>query len=417
MPLEPPTDVVVIGGGPAGSATAWHLARAGLSVLILERQPFPRFHIGESLTGTAGDFVREFGLSDDMDRLDFPVKPGVKVIGHGAAREFYVPVLRPTWQVRRAEFDQLLLDRAQQAGARHRIATVQHLLCDGERVVGVAFRDDQRGPGEVRCRVVVNASGQSMVLAKQGVAGKPEVDDFGRQVAIHSQFERVARDDGEAGNATVIFYDAPLHWAWMIPLSRDLVSIGVVLPARSFKSHGDSPERVLAWGLDNLNPDLTRRTRDARRTEPVRACRDYSYRVNPFVGEGWLCVGDSHRFTDPIFSFGVSFALTAARRAADAITAAISGGDEQAEFAHYAAYCTRGHDAASDLIRYFWAFPAFFSYMTRGKHGQDIIRLLAGDCFEDPPLDASRVMRESLERVGPPGAAGPDGPDQRGARA
>lgn len=391
-------DVVVVGAGPGGSAAALLLARRGLSVLVLDRETFPRYHIGESLTGTAGDFIERHGLTGDMARLDFPSKPGVKVVGREAKHEFYVPVLRPTWQVRRAEFDELLLQRAVAQGAEHVLGLVRSVIFEGGRAVGVILssaNDDQR---EVRCSMVVDASGQSAFFSRQGIAGPRRVEAFNRQIALYSQFEGVEPDVGECENATVIFYRDTYHWSWLIPISSTAVSIGVVLPITSFKVRGDSAETVMQWGLDELNPELTRRCRGATQTEPMRVTRNYSYRVEPFVGPGWLCVGDSHRFTDPIFSFGVSFALTEAEAATDTIESVLRDPSiEPSALAEYAAYCTRGQNRAADLIRYFWKFPPFFSYMTRSEHGGDIIRLLAGDCFSVEPLAASVEMKKSIE--------------------
>jgi len=391
-------DVIIVGAGPAGTATAMILAERGLSTLVIDREQFPRYHVGESLTGTAGDFIARYGLADDMARLDFPRKPGVKVVGRGARSEFYVPVLRPTWQVRRAEFDDLLLQRAIAAGAEHRLGSVRSVLREDGRVSGVVLstEDDQRH--ELRASIVVDASGQGAFLSRQGVAGPRRVEAFNRQIALYSQFEGVEPDVDEYENATVIFYRDTYHWAWLIPVGPGTVSIGVVLPITTFKLRGDSPDAVMKWGLEELNPELTRRCEGATQTEPMRITRNYSYRIEPFVGPGWLCIGDSHRFTDPIFSFGVSFALTEAQAAAEAIVEALEEpAREEALLESYAEYCTRGQDRAAQLVRYFWKFPAFFAYMTRGEYGDDILHLLAGDCFSEEPLPASVEMKKSIE--------------------
>lgn len=407
-------DVVVVGAGPAGAVTAAFLRDKGLSVLLLERERFPRFHVGESLTGTAGDLLTSLGLDDTMEALDFVPKPGVKVYGRGAKSEFYVPVLRPTWQVRRAEFDDVLLDVAKSRGAVYRLGSVKRVLSDDDgRVRGVAYvpRDDESQLVEVDAKVVVDASGQHAFLSTQGIAGHRQVEAFNRQIAVFSHYEGVEREPSDNGSATVILYGDTLHWAWMIPISSTTVSIGVVLPTTTYKRHGATPQEVMDWGLAQLHPELTRRTKDATQMEPVRANRNYSYKVEPFAGPGWLCVGDSHRFSDPIFSFGVSFAMTEAKVAADAIAEAIEHGDDVERFARYEAWSTSGHEVAFDLIRYFWKFPGFFAFMTRGKHAHDVIRLLAGDCF-DGEIEATRAMRESLRDAASLEAI-PDGPARK----
>ena len=407
-------DVIVVGCGPAGTVAATELARAGASVLTLERERFPRYRIGESLTVSGGDLIRDFELVRDMERLDFPLKTGVKVIGQSARSEFYVPVARPTWQVRRDAFDELLLHKAIEQGATHRWGSVKRILRDGQRVTGVGFVPDdadEQNVVEVTARIVIDASGHSALLSTQGVAGPRTVDAFDRQIAMFTQFSGAIRDPGAMGNNTFIFYGSTHHWAWFIPLSSTLTSVGCVVPTSSYKEVGGEPSDVMAWALQHINPDLHRRVEGLEPTEPVRVVRNYSYRIDPFVGDGWLCVGDAHRFADPIFSYGVSFAMTGARAAASAALRAVESGSCTKPFADYAAYCTRGHDAGLDLIRYFWRFPAFFSFQTRGATRADMIKLLGGDCFGDEEIGVLTMMRRSLAEVAEPvpelvGAAG-----------
>ncbi|MFV8752986.1 NAD(P)/FAD-dependent oxidoreductase [Nannocystaceae bacterium ST9] len=391
-------DVIVVGAGPAGSASAMLLAERGLAVLLLERDEFPRYHIGESLTGTAGDFLTRHGFLDRMAALDFPSKPGVKVIGREAKHEFYVPVLRPTWQVRRAEFDHMLLERAIAAGAEHLHATARQVLVEGGRVVGVEVEARGEPATPVRCTTLIDASGQGVFLSRMEVAGPRRVAAFNRQIALYSQFTGVEGETGERANATILFYRDTYHWSWLIPISSTLTSIGIVLPTSSYKLRGGTAEAAMRWGLAELNPELTRLARAAVQTEGMHVSRNYSYRVDPFVGPGWLCVGDSHCFTDPIFSFGVSFALTEAQFACAAILDVLADPSrEAARMAEYAHICNTGQARAAELIRYFWKFPAFFSYMTRSELGPDVIRLLAGDCFTAEAPIASVEMKRSLE--------------------
>lgn len=390
-------DVIVIGGGPAGSASAMLLAQRGLSVLVLEKDQFPRYHVGESLTGTAGDFIARAGLVEQMAELDFPSKPGVKVVGREGA-EFFVPVLRPTWQVRRAEFDDLLLRLAVAKGAEHVQGTANEVLLEAGRVIGLTITTTEQVGQPVRASMVIDASGQSVFMSRQGVGGPRRVAAFNRQIALYSQFSEVEPDAGDRLNSTVIFYRDTYHWSWLIPVSSKLVSIGVVLPTTSYKQRGGTSKGAMAWGLEHMHPELTQRTKGATQVEDMHVSRNYSYRVDPFVGPGWLCVGDSHCFTDPIFSFGASFAMTEAEAAADTIVAALANPAAEPELLEtYANYCNRGQGRAGDLIRYFWKFPAFFAYMTKGQHGDDLIRLLAGDCFTPEPLAAIVEMKKSLE--------------------
>jgi flavin-dependent dehydrogenase len=160
------------------------------------------------------------------------------------------------------------------------------------------------------------------------------------------------------------------------------------------------PEAALAWGLENLNPELGWRVRDCERVEEIRAIKNYSYNVEPFIGDGWLCIGDAHRFMDPIFSFGASFAMVEARAASKAILQAMQMDDWREPFAEYAAFCTRGQDVALDVIRYFWKFPVFFGYQTRGKTRKDIIRLLGSDCHKPEETPIVQVIRHSLHKFG-----------------
>lgn len=396
-------DVVVIGCGPGGSTLAAYVARAGLSVLALERESFPRYHIGESLTGMVANVLHDFNLAPEMERRQFPPKGGVKVIGRDAKSEFFVPVLIPTWQVRRDEFDQILLNTAIHHGVTHRYGTVTSVVQEGDKVVGVRYVSDEEThtmPKEVRCHVVVDASGRNAVLSRLGVAG-PLVycDEFVRQTAVFSQFEHARRDPGDMGNNTFLFYSEVHHWAWFIPLSPTVTSVGVVMPGRKVQECGGAAA-ALQWGLDYINPDLRWRMQGCEPVEKVRAITNYSYAVEPFVGNSWLCVGDAHRFTDPIFSFGVSFAMLEAREASQAILRTLDTGDCTAPFAEYAAYCDRGQNAAADVIRYFWKFPIFFGYQSRSELRKDMMRLLASDFHKADEMRALYIMRRALKKFG-----------------
>src|SRR5262249_55306118 len=216
---------------------------------------------------------------------------------------------------------------------------------------------------------------------------------------IFTQFKDARRDPGEMGDNTFLFYSETHHWAWFIPLSPDVVSVGVVLPGEKVKQRGGA-ESALAWALEELNPELRWRVAGCAQVEPVRTITNYSYSVDPFVGDGWLCIGDAHRFTDPIFSFGASFAMVEARAASNAILTALETGDCAEPFADYADFCNRGQNAARDVIRYFWKFPIFFGYQSRSELRHDLIRLLGSDCHSLSEIRALQVMRNALKKFG-----------------
>jgi FADH2-dependent halogenase len=392
-------DVVIIGCGVSGSTLAAYLAKAGFSVVAIEKESFPRYHIGESLTGMVGSIIAELGLEAEMSQREFPIKGGVKVLGKDAKSEFFVPVLRPTWQVRREEFDQMLLDKAIEFGVQHRYGTVKEVIREGDKVTGIKYipRGEEKTVKTVHASVVADASGQATFLSHQEVAGeRKSYDTFKRQIAVFTQVKDALRDPGVMSNNTVLFYAQLYHWAWFIPISQDIVSVGIVVPTSKISECGGKQE-TLEWGLENINPDLKRRVEN-RSYGTVRTISNYSYSVDPFVGDGWLCVGDAHRFCDPIFSFGVSLGMVEAKQASIAITKALSDQNYMAHFQEYAEFCNRGQNAARDLILYFWKYPTFFGYQAKSTLRKDIINLLAGDCHQVDELPAMQMMRQALEK-------------------
>lgn len=397
-------DVVVIGCGPAGSVLSANLAKEGLSVLSLERHLFPRYHIGESLTGLVGDYIRELGLGDEMKRLGFPQKLGVQLIGRESRHEFFVPAESPTWHVRRAEFDEMLLNHAIKQGVTHRFGSVKKIFRDKTKIIGVGYKPYGSSTdllNHVRCKIIADASGHSTILSKYRVAGRRSADSFRRKVVVFSQFRGALRDQGELANTTVIFQGESDQWAWFIPISDDVVSVGVVLATAVAEKHGDTVEELFKWGTENIHSDFTRRLQNATMTEPVRMITNFSYKVEPFAGDGWICVGDSHRFIDPILPLGVTIAISEAKAASHAIVKAVRSGDCTAPFAEYVEYSKLGQNAASDLISYYWHFLSMLSRQTRGKLRKDIIRLMDGDLFSSQEITALTAMRNSIDSLLP----------------
>jgi 2-polyprenyl-6-methoxyphenol hydroxylase-like FAD-dependent oxidoreductase len=208
-------------------------------------------------------------------------------------------------------------------------------------------------------------------------------------------------DTSLAPGNSLIFYKQKDHWAWMIPLSDTVTSIGVVTPAPYFKAQRLDKSEFLRTEILSLNPDLTRRVNNTSFVEEVRTISSYSYTVPNFTGKGFVCVGDAHHFTDPIFSFGVFLSMKEAEFAVEAILKHL-GAEKEVNgnsFAAYEALATQGQDAVRDLIDCFWEYPLVFTRMASGKGQDDITDLFAGRLYgESVENNASRAaMRRLME--------------------
>lgn len=403
-------DVAIIGAGPGGAGSALNLLQAGLRPVIFEKEPFPRYHIGESLTGECGASLRKLGLEEWMDQVRNPVKYGVTVYGSGGKNSFWVPVaeriskneikLLTTWQVLRSKFDQKLLEVALARGAGYLPCAAEAPLVEDGRVTGIRFRTPGGTTEDLRVEVVIDASGQSTFLANRGVTGPKDRGPYDKQVAIFSQVAGAIRDPGEAAGNTLIFYREKHHWAWFIPLDDEIVSVGVVVPSEYFKAQKLSKPDFLKQELLALNPELAKRITNMNFLEEVRSISNYSYEVKNFTGKGFLCVGDSHRFIDPIFSFGLYFAMKESEFATQAIVDYFEGKNRDADnpFAEYERYVNQGQDVVQDLVDCFWDFPLAFALFAHQRYTYDIIDCFAGRLYGDyaQNLDGVKGMRRLL---------------------
>ena len=404
-------DVVIVGGGPAGSAAALYLLTEGVRPVILEKADFPRYHIGESMTGECGACVRSLGLEQRMTAEGHAVKLGVKVYGEGGKNAFWVPVaertpdnelrLGRTWQVLRSNFDEMMLTAAIERGAELvPCEAVAPLVESDNRVAGIRFRTPQGALEDLKAEVVIDASGQAAFLSNKGVTSPVRRGDYDKQLAVFSQATGAIRDHGEHSGDTLIFYRNKNHWAWFIPLDDEVVSIGVVTPSDYFVSQGLSKPDFLRQELQTLNPELARRLPDLTFVEEVRTASNYSYRVEHFTGRGCLSIGDSHRFIDPIFSFGLFLGIKEAELASEAVVRHLSDGPADAAnpFADYEALCDRGQNILQDLIDCFWDFPLAFQYMVHHAHKDDMIDCFAGRIHDERVANSEgvRAMRHLL---------------------
>jgi len=389
--------VIIIGGGPAGAVTAMYLLRRGIRPVIIERDVFPRYHVGESLTGATSVALRELGLGDALEAQGYPIKHGVTFYGTNGKNAFWVPIKRrnneniqvpnQTWNVMRSTFDKILFNAALERGAEWIRATAIAPIREDDRVIGLSIQRPDRPIENLFSDVLIDASGSATFLANHKVTGPKLRGNYDKQIALFTQFSGTIRDSGseahERPGNTLLFYEKKNHWAWFIPVGDELTSVGVVFPAEYFKQAGLSKEEMVLRECRTMNAALSERLPDLTFREQIYAAPNFSYRVMNYTGKGFLCVGDAHRFIDPIFAFGIFFGIQEGEFAAEAIAGFLSGETKTYgnPFKDYETLCDQGNDIAQDFIDCLWDYPLAFQRMVVYKHREAIIDLFAGRVY------------------------------------
>ncbi|MHB1422995.1 MAG: NAD(P)/FAD-dependent oxidoreductase [Gemmataceae bacterium] len=385
------TDVVVIGGGPAGSTVSTLLAQHGCKVKLFERDRFPRFHIGESLIPETYWVFQRLKMLDKMKASPFVKKYSVQFVNAQGKESapFYFHDNKPhecsqTWQVIRSEFDQMMLDNAREQGVKvHQPARVLDVLFDGNRAVGVRVQAEDGIQQEVRAKVVVDASGQSTMLQNRFKlrVWDPVLD----KGAIWTYWEGAYRDSGRDEGATVVIQTTNKKgWWWYIPQHDNTISVGVVAPfAYLFKGRGSHEqtynEEVAACQA------VQKRLDGAKRATGYFATKDYSYRSNQVAGDGWVLIGDAFGFLDPLYSSGVLLALKSGELAADAIADGLAKGDvSAAQLGRWGEMFNKGVDRMRRLVCEYYDGFSFGTFVKHYPHLRGkITDLLIGDLFTD----------------------------------
>ncbi len=389
-------DVVVIGGGPAGSTAAALVAEQGFSTLLVEREKFPRFHVGESLMPETFWPLQRLGVIDRMKKSQFTKKYSVQFVASSGKESvpFYFQEHDPressaTWQVERADFDKMLYDRAAELGAdcydETRVLEVLFEDEDGAKVAkGVRLRLADGEVRDVHCRVVMDGSGQQSLIAN--ALGLKQVDPELKKSAIWSYWKDAMRDPGENGGATIIMHTAEKDsWFWFIPLSNGITSIGVVGDNDYLLKRGTSSEQTYQDEIA-ICPGLLPRLTDATQVGKVHVAKEYTYSTTQHSGEGWVLIGDAFGFIDPIYSSGVYFALVMGEKAADAVVAGLRKDDISA--AQLGVWCDEFKEGAQWIRKlinaYYTKEFSFGSFMKDNPQFKgNLVDLLIGRVFYD----------------------------------
>jgi len=403
-------DVIVMGGGPAGAAAATLVAQAGYRTALLERSLEPAFKVGESLMPATYWTLERLGVLDRLRQSSNPVKGSVQFFSADgrATTPFYFEDHDPhesswTWQVLRSGFDGMLLERAAECGAeiRHGVS-VYEVLFEGDRAVGVRVRNGEGTTETLAARVVVDATGQRAILARQ--LGILEPEECLQHAAFFSHFDGATLDSGRDAGATLIFHtEMRQSWFWFIPLPEDRVSVGVVgsVDYMIRQRQGD-PQTVFQEELQKC-PALVPRLEKAQQVMPMQAIKDYSYKVDQISGHGWVAVGDAAGFIDPIYSTGVFLALKSGEMAADAICAALADDDvSAATLGAFAAEFKQGMHAMSQLVFAFYSPGFSFGEFLKAHpdcRGQ-LVDLLMGNVFRRSVDRLLEALREELTTSG-----------------
>jgi flavin-dependent dehydrogenase len=398
-------DAIVVGGGPSGSTVSTRLAQRGRQVLLLEKEQFPRFHIGESLLPCSMPLFEQLGVLPALREHGFLTKYAAEfVTADGSVSRRYafadglIAGAPSAFEVDRAEFDHILLKNASNHGVDVRegmTVTRFELTRDG---VQLSARDRDGKTQEFSAQMLLDATGQASLVA--GRLGIREMDLGLKNFAVFSHFQGAERHTGDReGDITVVL--VPGGWWWVIPLADGRTSLGQVGPASMLQ--GRKPDEAYFHEQIAATPYLAKRLGKATRVGPVRTISDYSYVSKQLAGDRFVLVGDAGAFIDPVFSTGVYLGMTGAFRAADAVEKALTCGRySRREFIEYETWMKKQVETYKRFVKGFYK-PEFVELLMRPSDFLDlraaITSLLAGFGVDRPEVNARVAVFLGLAKL------------------
>jgi flavin-dependent dehydrogenase len=399
-------DAIVIGGGPAGSTAACVLAMKGRKVVLLEKEKFPRYHIGESLLPFGFFTLERIGMLKKMKASHFVKKYSVQFVSPDGrqSQPFYFHThleheAAQTWQVLRSELDQMLLDNAREKGAEViEEITVRDTIRENDAVKGVIAIAKDGTTREFHAPITIDASGRdAFYTTRQGWKIR---DAYLNKIAVWTYYKGAKRDPGVDEGATTVAYVPEKGWFWYIPLADDIISVGVVAE-KDYLMRATKDLKEIFYQEVAQNVWVQEHLAAGEQFGPFRITGEYSYRSRHCAADGILLAGDAFAFLDPVFSSGVMLALRSGELAADAADAALTDGNfSAARFTEYGAEFCKRIESMRRLVYAFYDHQFSFRDFIR-KYPQmqgDVTDCLIGNWLKDfnPMYEAMREFAGNI---------------------